>query len=266
MMRIQNVQNIVGKKNMKQLVIQGHNYRHNRHHTSPLCGLIILISLFLANPSFSLSLSYPTISAPPQNTFSFRLNNSFIKSPSFDALSTNDSLLLADFTYAHQFLRLGRGSLWAEATYGIGAKSSELFGQTIQTDLLIQSVTVGVSYQFPIKRWFIPHLRLGLGTLVGSLDVELSGEGKAFDRAAAFTSYLLAGWEYTWQRKFIRPGTFLKGGGLIVEGGYAFNSSLHFDMQPESDDDERSIPALANDLGSLQLSGAQLRIGALMYF
>ena len=58
--------------------------------------------------------------------------------------------------------------------------------------------------------------------------------------------------------------------GLTAELGYTFATALEFDdvtePEPDEDDDDPPIPTRPLSLGALDLSGLELRIGALMRF
>jgi hypothetical protein len=52
----------------------------------------------------------------------------------------------------------------------------------------------------------------------------------------------------------------------MIEGGYCFQTPLAFELEPDHDDELRQIPSSGVELGSVGLSGGQIRIGVLMEF
>ncbi len=202
------------------------------------------------------------LAARPKNQLSVRVSQSFIPGAGYDALSANDHLAQGELAYGRELLELGRGRLWVEASWQAGAKSASLFG-SFQTHTLLQSVTASAIYRLPILPWLVPRARVGLGVAIGSLELSSTGAGgsASHDRAAAFTGQVLLGLEFWIPRR--RPRVNF---GLVVEGGASFQTPLAFALEPEVDDELRRIPLAGSELGSVGLSGGQLRIGVMMEF
>lgn len=204
------------------------------------------------------------------NSFSLRINNSFIGSPGFDTISQNDHLAQAEFNYARRVISLPTGHLWAEASYMAGPSHATIFGEQFKAKAFLQSVTFGARYTYPILSWVVPFTRVGLGVGVGTYELSPlnQNEGSTIqDRAAAFSGYALAGVELLVPHRRFRMGLGHFTGGLVIEAGYGFSTDLAFDLAPEPpDEDLRRIPLRGSALGTLSMSGAQIRVGALVRF
>jgi hypothetical protein len=202
------------------------------------------------------------------NSFSLRISNSFVGSPGFDTVSENDMLAQAEFNYARRVLSLPHGHLWAEASYMAGTSHATLFGEQFKAQAFLQSVTVGARYTYPILSWVVPFTRAGLGVGVGTYELSPQQQKTTIrDRAASFSGYLLAGVEVLVPHRRFRLGLSHFTGGLVIEAGYGLSSDLSFDLAPEPEDEDlRQIPLRGSTLGTLSLSGAQIRVGALIRF
>lgn len=200
------------------------------------------------------------VSARPRNQLAVRASQSFIPGAGYDAISTNDHLAQAELAYGRELLTLPRGQLWIEGAWQAGAKEAELFAGTFSTHTLLQAVTVSALYRLPFRSWLVPRARLGLGVAVGTLELR-SATGSSQDRAAAFAGHALLGVELWLPRR--RPRVNV---GLVVEGGACFQTALGFELEPDADEELRRIPLAGVELGSVGLSGGQLRVGVMMEF
>jgi hypothetical protein len=228
--------------------------RINRTWALALTRMVTVVGAF--GLSFAMT---PTAQA--EMSLSLLVNNSFIKSEGFDVISENDHLGQAELSAAMQLLPLLEGSLWGEMSYLAGASQSTSFNGALKASALLQGVTCGGIFKLERWTWFVPRARIGLGFLVGSMEFEPVSADTATDRAWALTGHVLAGFELLWPRR--RPGV---NAGLVVEAGYGFSSNLGFDLAPEEDEKNLRIPLTGSALGSLGLSGAQLRAGVMVKF
>lgn len=203
--------------------------------------------------------------AHAENSLSLRISSSYFSSQGFDAVSENDNLVQAEFNYARKLFSLWRGHLWAEGSYLIGAKRSELFGETFKTSLTVQQITVGARYTLPVFEWLVPQVRTGLGLLVGIFNLDPSSDdySQVSDTAFGLNGYLLGGVELLLPRSLISTRVTV---GLTLEAGITFSTGLGFALEPEEDDELQQIPLIASELGSIPLSGPQFRIGAVVRF
>jgi len=203
-----------------------------------------------------------TPAARAQNELSLKVGNTFVASAGFDLVSKNDLLPQVELTYSRELVRLWRGSLWVDATFMAGSAEASVFQGGLHTKALLQSITVGAVYKLPVWSWLVPRVRVGVGALIGTLQLTPSGEAMVSDHSGAFTGHALLGVELLWPRA--RPRSLT--GGLVLEGGYVFSSALGFQLAPSADSDLRLIPQRAAELGSLVIHGGQLRVGAIVRF
>lgn len=204
-------------------------------------------------------------SARAENSISLRITSSYFSAQGFDAVSENNNMMQAEFSYARSLFRLWRGYLWVEGSYLVGAKNSELFDKQFKTSLVAHSFTVGARYSLPVYDRLEPQVRAGLGLVAGSfsLDPVDSGFQKVSDWSAGINGYLLGGVEILVPRSWISTRVTI---GLTLEGGITFSSGLGFSLAPDEDEDLAQIPLLQSELGSIPLSGGQFRIGAVVRF
>jgi len=200
--------------------------------------------------------------ATAQNEIGVRIQNGFYRSSGLDLVSTNDHLVGVELGYARELFELWRGSLWAEASYLASPTHAQSFDGQLESKALFQTITLGVMYKLPLWRWLVPHARLGVGVLVGSLGLTPRGGDETLDRSAAFAGHFLLGAELLWPRARRRGFNV----GIVVEGGYSFASALDFELTPSRPDDLRAIPVSGQSLGSLVLHGGELRVGAVFRF
>jgi hypothetical protein len=220
--------------------------------TTTLCTLLLL-----ASPPLALA----------DNSFSIRINSSWIGDSSFDVVSDNDHVAQAEFTYARRLLSLWRGELWVDAAYVAGTSKSDLFGGQTKTRAFLQNVTFSARYAYPVFTWLVPYSRLGLGVGVGTFELESAiGASEVQDRAAALAGHMLFGVELLWPRRALLTGTSYLTAGILVEAGYGFGSRLGFDLAPEEDEDLKQIPLAGVDVGGLSTNGWQLRVGGILRF
>jgi hypothetical protein len=214
-----------------------------------LCGVLLLCA-----------------SARADNSVSLRLSSSFIKDSSFDVVSENDHLAQVEISYARRMLELFDGELWVEGSYLAGPTGTTIFGGAAETDALLQTVTVGARFGYPVFFWLVPYVRLGMGVGIGTLTLTAAEQDSVYDRAACFAGHVLAGVEVLWPRRALRTGASAFTFGLLIEAGYAFASRLEFELAPEGDEDLQQIPLRGSGMGGLSTSGAQLRVGAVVRF
>jgi hypothetical protein len=224
-----------------------------RRTTSTACLLLVLA----AAPADALA----------DNSFSIRVNSSWIGDSSFDVVSDNDLFAQAEFTFARRLLSFWRGEVWVDAAYVAGTAKSDLFDGQTKTRALLQNVTFGARYAYPVFSWLVPYSRLGLGVGVGTFELEsVVGASTVQDRAAAFAGHFLLGVELLWPRRALLTGTSYLTAGILVEAGYGFGSRLGFDLTPEGDEDLKQIPLAGVDIGGLSTNGWQLRVGGILRF
>lgn len=205
--------------------------------------------------------------AGADNAVSIRISNSWVADTSFDVVSDDDHFVQAEFGYARRLLSLLRGELWVEAGYMVGAVETSLFDGAASTRALLQNVTLGARYAYPVFAWLVPHVRLGLGLGIGSLDLDpASDQGEVTDWAAGLAGHVLAGVEVLWPRSALLDGSSDLTAGVVVEAGYGFGTDLHFSVAPDADDDLEIIPIRGAELGGLAVSGWQLRVGGVLRF
>lgn len=175
-------------------------------------------------------------------------------------------LTQGELSYARGILAPWRGTVWLEGSWTLGARTGYLFANH-DTTTFLQQITAGVRYSVPLLRWLVPHVRLGLGALVGHIFLRDSVGGNTGDWSGAFTGYALGGVELliprAWMRDPDRRGFTM---GLVVEGGYAFSTALAFHLVPEQSDDRIHTPLGGTDVGGLSLDGAVIRAGIVARF
>jgi len=161
----------------------------------------------------------------------------------------------------------GRGELWADFSYLVGSTSASIFDEQFEMKLILQTLTFGARYCYPLNAHFVPFLRGGVGASWGKLELVPVGSDAIGDRDAAFSSYLLGGIEFlgpfSWRAKKNRGRVTF---GLVLEGGYGFSSRLDFALSPDEDDELQQIPSVSSDLGNIAIRGPQLRVGILLRF
>lgn len=201
------------------------------------------------------------------NSFSIRINQSWIADSSFDVVSDNDHIVQAEFTYARRLLDLWRGELWVDGAWMGGTSKTTLFGEQVRSQAFLQTITFSARYAYPVYSWLVPYSRVGLGVGVGTFELQPSENGEeVLDRAASFTGHLLLGVEVLWPRRALLTGSSYLTAGVLIEAGYAFGTNLGFDIEPDEDDDLKQIPLSGADLGGLSTNGWQLRIGGILRF
>lgn len=203
--------------------------------------------------------------ARAENSISLRISSSYVTAQGFDAVSSNDALVQAEFNYARSLFDIWRGRLWVEGSYMVGGKNSELFDKQFRTGLAVHTFNVGARYSLPVYEWLVPQVRAGLGIVVGRLALNPADTGydQVTDWSAGFNGYLLGGVELLIPRSWISTRVTI---GLTIEGGITLSSGLGFDLAPDDDEDLEQIPLLQSALGSIPLSGGQFRIGAVVRF
>lgn len=206
------------------------------------------------------------------NSASIRFNNSFITDAGFDAVSENNHLVQVEFNFARRLMQIWELDLWVEGSYMVGPSKAELFSNQFQAKALLQSVTLGARFTYPLLYWLVPFARLGLGVGIGTLELSNTGGGQPAgqdsveDRAAAFAGQLLVGVEILWPRSVIRRTGKGVTAGLVIEAGFGFASKLRFELRPEEDEELLQIPLSGSHLGSLSTTGAQVRVGGIIRF
>ena len=213
--------------------------------------------------------------ARAHNEVSVRLSTTRVLDASYGGFSKSAGLLQAELGYARSLVELGRGALWVEGSWTVGASRTELFGGEAKVDALFHSVTVGARYAVPIWPWLVPHLRVGAGALFGAarLQPAASGVGGSLtvteadtDRTAGFAGYALAGISALVPRRWMRQGGSGFTAGIVIEGGMSLASALRFEARPKTDPELLAIPRVASPLGGVSLSGPVLRLGAVVRF
>mgnify|MGYP000906992702 CR=1 FL=1 len=182
------------------------------------------------------------------------------------AVGSGSALVQAELSYAHTLARLGPGLLWIEGSYTAGSRSEHSLYGRFDTSLFAQQFTAGARWSWPVLRWLAPHVRLGLGALVGELDLRGTAQSASDAWSAAFTSYALAGVTLTIPRRPRADGSTPFTAGIVIEGGGLFSSPLAFHTAPDHPDNLLTIPTTGADLGALTLTGPVFRAGIVARF
>ncbi len=236
-----------------------HTSRRRSRTIIALSSLPLPLLLLLASPP-----------ADAHNEVSLRISNSYLADDSFAAISEDNLLLQAELSYARALFDAQRG-IWIETSWTVGAKRADLFGTALEARGLIQSLTIGGRYTWPLRPWLVPQARAGLGVIFGALS--LDGDikpgainGEISDVSAGITAYLLAGVQLLLPRRWMYGAERGITGGVVIEGGVTVSSPLSFSLSPEPDEDLRTIPLSGTDVGSMSITGGVLRVGALLRF
>jgi hypothetical protein len=203
--------------------------------------------------------------ARADHAISLSLNTGFVSDPGFDAVAASASLPQGELGYGLRLLELWGGGLWVEGAYAVGGRQSSLFGEQYKTDLLLQTITAGVRYSWPVTDWFVPRLRVLLGGQIARLGLKPGAGEEQGARAwsGAFTVGGLVGFELLVPRRWVPTRVT---GGLVVEGGYCYSTPMSFSLAPPPDDKLQQIPVTGALPGSLALGGGQFRVGAVVRF
>lgn len=203
--------------------------------------------------------------ASAETSLSVRSSNRFVTDASYDLLSSDDLLPLMEINAAHQVLTFWPGHLWVEGSYLLGVSDNKIFGGRARAWTSTHTILAGVRLSVPLLGWLEPMVRVSAGVVVGGLGLEseMAHSQDADDWTAAFCGQALAGVEF----KIPRISVFKNvTGGVVVEGGYTFATELEFNLETSVDDDLRLIPRSGSTLGSLDLSGPMVVVGALIQF
>ncbi len=212
-----------------------------------------------------LALTLAAGAAHAETALSVRSSNRFVSDPSFDLLSSEDLLPQLEFNVAYRVLSRWPGHLWVEGSYLLGWRKNKIFGGRARSWSYAHTALLGARVNFPLLSWLAPTARVSAGVVVGGLGIksDLAGSQAAEAWTAAFCTQALAGIEF----KIPRVSVFRRAtAGIVVEGGYTFATALNFDLEPQQDEDLRLIPLTGNSLGSLDLSGPMVVVGAVVQF
>jgi opacity protein-like surface antigen len=167
------------------------------------------------------------------------------------------------------FLKKRGYELGVELSFDYGDSSAETFD--LNTRFSIYRITFGVRASRLFLPWFEPYIGAGIGAVRGKLKLN-SPDVKADDSASTLSGYILGGVEFwipreiLWKRKEKKDITF----GLSLEGGYFFASNFGFSPRPPEPKDEElkkhQLFLQGSPLGTIDLSGAQIRIGVAVKF
>lgn len=210
----------------------------------------------------------------PPNEISLRGGATFVGKGEQAALSQHDRLGQAELSFGRRLLQLGRAELWGELGAVAGGQANELFGDTLRTELALLSLTAGARVSWPIVSWLVAQGRIGVGPAWGRVELESQGGSvgtrtSADDWAAGVTTHALAGLQALWRLPGVQRGAASRAPlvGLLLEGGYSLSSDLRFTATlPPRDDASLQLPRAGVSLGSINLSGATLRLGATLRF
>jgi len=211
------------------------------------------------------------ISAPAQavNEVSLRASNTFVGTAELATVADDGLLLQAEFSYARRLLAGRWGSLWAETGWTVGHAGSSVFAGALKTDAWLHALTVGGRYALPLTSWLALQLRAGVGLGLGTFRLEervaARGLDVPSDTALALAGHALGGVSLLWPRPW-RRGSNLRGG-LVLEGGIAFNSGYDFDLSPQpSDEDALHTPLSGSSMGTVNTTGPAVRAGVALQF
>ena len=210
-------------------------------------------------------------------TLSAAFDTRWVWDGSYDLLADNDVLTAVE-------LALGRrvtGGLTAALAWRGGTASERHLFQSYRMDLFHQEAVLALTWEQPVVgEWFRPLLRADAGLIIGRLGLGLSSSDEdVSDWAFAGRAHLGAGFRLLPfsdvrvpkrsddEAAEARPGYSF---GIEVTFGYTYASPLHFDdlARPEPDE-EPEVPPIGIrplDVGAFDLSGPELRVGALMRF
>jgi Outer membrane protein beta-barrel domain len=208
-----------------------------------------------------------SVSAPARaaQEVAVRLSAELASDNGLYATGSSKSLLQAELGYAHTVRSFRRAQIWIEGSWTIGERHDSLFS-TWTTSLLAQQFTVGVRGTFPVRRWFVPQVRGGMGAMLGTLRINGLESGGFDETSSAFTSYVLAGAQLLLPRPWTAQGKHLVTAGLVVEAGYCYSSSMRYSLSPAGTPDTLQMPSVPTELGTVSLSGPLFRVGALLRF
>ena len=203
--------------------------------------------------------------ARADNEISVRVSTAFTSAGSgVAATGSNSALVEGEFGYARLLARPGPTRLWIEGDYMIARRSGTAFG--ISDTLTLHRLTVGGRLCLPIPRapWLQPHVRLGAGAGAGQFTLTSFGTSSW---AATFTGHALAGLEILIPRSWMRdPRGSGVTAGLVAEGGVTFATQMRFLAAPDQPDDTIHTPLTGTQLGTLDLTAAVVRVGAVLWF
>lgn len=213
-------------------------------------------------PAILLALLAQTAAA--HNELALRVSSLYAADSGLFTTGGSNALVQAEVGFAHSLRRLRRGDLWAEVSYLGGERNADALG--LASSLVVQQITVGARYTLPIRPWLVPHLRAGVGGLLGNYKLRSSTVGDVDSWAGGVTAYALLGVTVLLPRAFMNErGASGFTVGLVAEGGAVFSSDLTFGLTPPPPTD-LSAPSTGTSLGSISLNGPLFRIGAVARF
>jgi hypothetical protein len=215
-------------------------------------GLCFCLAIFLARPAGAVE------------EVAVRVSTAFTGESGLYATGASRDLVQAEIGYAHRLRAFSRLEVWGEGSYTVGQRRDQLYGH-LDSGLVAHQITAGARLALPVYRWLVPEVRLGVGALVGTMDLTL-GARNAASTAGAFTGYALGGVELLLPDLSRRPHRRLVTAGLVAEAGYQLATPLRFSVAPIDQGNVVPMPQVATPLGSLSLSGALVRVGLLMRF
>ncbi len=203
--------------------------------------------------------------AGAETSLSVRNSNRFVADAGYDLLSSDDLFPQLEFNAARRILSVWPGHLWVEGSYLLDWRKNKIFGGRATAWSYTHSFMVGARFSVPVFSWLEPMARVSMGVVVGGLDLKSnlarSQNAEAWD--AAFCGQALGGIEL----KIPRVSIFKRvTAGIVVEGGYTFATDLEFHAEPSVDEDLRLISQTGTTLGSLDLSGPMVVVGAVVQF
>ena len=214
--------------------------------------LVVIFALLLAAP------------AAAKNELAVRLSGQVLVGDGAVS-AAGASLVQAEVGYGRAIWGRGRHRLWLEGSWTIGEGRGQVAGALAST-LLANHLTVGGRWTIEATSWLSPHLRLGGGLLLGTLDLQ-GAAGVSSTTAAGGAGYALAGASILLpQRWGGRPGARGFTLGVVVEGGGARSSPLSFRLAAPPAGDEPRLTVVGASLGSFVLQGGLVRAGVVARF
>jgi hypothetical protein len=190
------------------------------------------------------------------------------KSPSFDALSEEDELVLAEMSVATRVLRHVPilGDIWVEAVGQIGSAGANDF-QQFDADISLRSVQFGLRGIRQLTPRIRAYARGDVGVMFGELTLSSETAVSIRSDSDALITYGGAGIDLALlqAREDARnPDLSL---GMRIEAGWLQSQAMRFRAEPDyPDDDIQHLPTQVAPLGAFDPSGLTVRIAVVGRF
>ncbi len=187
----------------------------------------------------------------------------FARDPSLDTFATDDLLAPGNVTVEGEWTFLRHIAVSIHLGY-VGLQRGATVFSDLDTSLALHAMQIGAQVGYRLWDAFTPYVRGGLSlgwakASIGAEDDEL--ESWSFSPGA----YVMGGAELTlprrWMRRLFRADVVTLG--VLFEAGYVFSGRFEY---PGEEDGSGLVPHQDAALGTLDLSGAAMRLGLLLSF